>query len=228
MIYKPLIEIGELGTLRVSKLVNQNAVPLLSKHAVLRAKVGRRYYTTANLDLTASILYPRYSTLAFPDTIQHVNLRIDMVDFGGPDIDLRLIKHFGGNEFTWESCDITINVNSNAKIASGLENFKIYRAIAALTGFKVLLLKFEYERDQKASDAIQERYRLAMVQMGKDCTYQQILDSYGKVQAFLKTKLGPAHCQKHIDRHFLKFWPSQHKSAACPVEAAKAPGGGEV
>lgn len=224
MIYEPLIKIGDLGILRVSKLINQEAVPLLSKHAVLRANVGRRYLTVADLDLTASILWWRYPTLASPDTIQHVNFRIDMVSFGGPDLDLRLINYFGGNKIARESCDITINVNGSAKVPSRFENDKTYRAIATLIGFKVLLLRFEYERDLKESAAIQEKYGLAVVQMGIDHTYQQILERYGKALAFLKTTLGTAHCQKHIDRHFLRFRPSQYKIEDYPVETAKAPG----
>lgn len=223
IIYEPLIKIGELSILRVSKLINQEAVSLLSKRAVLRANVGRRYYTTANLDLTASILYPRYSTLATPDTIQHVNLRIDMVSFA-VDFDLRLINYFGGNAVTRKTCDITIFVNGNAEVPARLENDKTYRAIATLTGFKILLLSFEYERDLEECATIQEKYGLAVVQKGVNWTYRQILKRYEKALAFLTTTLGPAHCQKQIDRHFLGFRPSQYKIGDCPVAAAKASG----
>ena len=225
MIYKPLIRIGDLVILRVSKLVSQEAVPLLPKTAVLRANVGRRFLTSPNLDLTASILWPRYPALAVPDTFQYVNFRIDMASFG-VDFDLRLINYFGGNEITRETCDITIFVNGSAEIPSELEHNKTYRAIATLTGFKVLLLKFEYEVDPQESAAVQEKYGRALVQMGVNRKYRRILECYEKPLAFLKTTLGPADCQKHIDRHFLRFRPSQYKIGDCPVAAAKASGGG--
>lgn len=227
MIYRPLIRIGDLSILEVSKLVSQEAVPLLSKHGVLRVNVGRRYQTLVKIDppfdLTAGVTLSGRPTLIALDYIQHVNFRIDMVNWVGPDVDLRFINYFEGNKITRESCVITISVNEFAEVPPLLDINKTYCVIAALTGFKVLMLKLECETHAEAKAAIQKKYGLEVVQMGEERTGRLLLRRYEKVMTFLQTTLGPADFPNNVYRDSLRFRPVQYKTAQ--VAAAKASGG---
>lgn len=222
MIYQPLIEVGDLSILRVSKLVAREVISLLSKYAVFRVNVGRRYHPLIHLDLCAGITFSGNPTLTAPDYIQNVNFRIDMVNLVGPDFDLKFINYFGGDKIPRKSCIITISLNESAEVPSRLENDETYRAIANLTGFNVLVLKLECEGNGVAVAAILRRYGLGVVQMGEMSTGRLMVRSYAKILGFLQTTLGPAGYQKGIYQHALVFRPGQYKIGDRPMAGAKA------
>ena len=211
IIYEPLLKLGDLNILRVSKLVTQEATPLLSKHAVFRVNVGHRNITSVKLDLTASITMLGHSTLIAPDYIQHVTFRIDMVRFRGWGIDLKFVNYFGGKKIARKSCAITIFVDDWAHLPHSVERDKTYRAIANLTGFEVLLLGLECQKNAQEVAAILSRYGPRVVRIGGMMTGRFMLKSYGRVLGFLQTTLGPADFKEDIHQHSLVFRPSQYK-----------------
>lgn len=84
MIYEHLIEAGDLGILRISKLVNQEAFPLLSEVAILRVNEPcPTMLSRVTLALTGSVTLCGLFTLTPPDYIQHLDLRLNMVHSQG-------------------------------------------------------------------------------------------------------------------------------------------------
>lgn len=225
MIYKPLIKIGDLSILRVSKFVSQETITLLSKHAVLRLNVGRCYLPLINLDLFAGLTFLGHPIPTAPDYVQHVKFRIDMVNVVGPDFDVKFINYFGGNKIARKSCAITIELDGSAQLPNRLERDRTYRAIAALTRFEVLLLKLECQTNAEAVAAIIKRYGPEVIRMGEISTRRFMLGNYGKILGFLQTTLGPADFQQDTHQHYLGFRPSQYIIGDCPVAVAKGSGG---
>lgn len=93
MIYEHLIEAGDLGMLRISKLVNQEAFPLLSEVAILRINEPcPTMLSRVTLALTGSVTLCGLFTLTPPDYIQHLDLRLNMVHSQGFFINMKLMN----------------------------------------------------------------------------------------------------------------------------------------
>lgn len=219
MVYEPLIAAGDLRILTVSNLVNQEAVSLLSKVASLRVKLGRRNLCPVTLDLTATITLSGALTLMAPDYIQHVNFYLDKTSFAEPPTDPKLISWFSGNRITRESCNITITLAIYHSVPHQVGENQICQAIAALTGFKMLVLKLEHER---VEDTVRKVYGSARAHVFRASLHRYLLTGYERLFAFLQTTLGPGQFQRNVDRHFLRFWPRENKAGDCLMAAQRA------
>ena len=211
LVYEPLIEAGDLSILRVSKLVSREALPLLSQVAILRLDLGRPMRSSVTPNLTASITSSGLLTPIAPDYIQNVNLRLNMTSCYGPRVDPRFIYSFSGNTITRKSCSITIFLGTFAAKPYG-SDYEAYKAIAAMVGFKILLLKLERERNvnwEAYMFRIHEPGTAIKMIMGS----RRILieQDYKRVSAKLETTLGPADFNVEDYVRFLRFQPSQYK-----------------
>lgn len=222
MVYAPLIATGDLSVMTVSKLISQEAVSLLSKVACLRIKLGCPNLCPVTIDLSATITLSGSLTLIAPEYIQHVDFHLNMATLGGPPIDPKLISCFSGNRITRKSCSITITLAIHQIVPYQLGNDETYRAIAALTGFKYLVLKLEHERIADHDDSLLRLYGSARVNGFNAYLHQWLLSYYERFFAFLQTTLGPADFQREVKWHHLGFWPSEYKAGDCLVAAAKA------
>lgn len=211
MVYEPLIQAGDLSILRVTKLVSQEAVPLLSKVAILRVDTEHPYRSSLLLHLNAITVSPGLMTLIAPDYIQHVNLRLNLARVTSSPIDPKLIFYFSGNTVPRKSCTITIILGTYASIPTRLERHETYQAIAALTGFKVLSLQLERERNADHDAFLVRTYGPRTANQVRTASLRQLLSvEYKKVSAFLHTTLGPAEFKQDRHVHLLRFWPSQY------------------
>ena len=215
MIYEPLIQAGHLSILRVSKLVSHEAVPLLSKVAILRVSIERPNRNSLALNLNATIMSSGLMTPIAPDYIQHVNLRLNLARATRPPIDPKLIFCFSGNTITRKSCIITIILGIYASVPNRLERHGTYQAIATLTGFKVLSLQLERERNADHDAFLLRTYGPVTANEVRTASLRQLLsEDYERVSAFLHTTLGPAEFKEDRHVHLLRFWPSQYSVAS--------------
>lgn len=219
MVYEPLIEAGDLSVVRVSKLVSQEAVPLLSKVARLRISLGHPNLSPVTLYMTASITLSGHLTLIAPDYIQHLEFHLNMPDFPLFAVDTKLIYCFSGNRIARKSCKITINLGVYRHIPRHLEEKETYRVIAALTGFKIVTLKLENQRDIVHDTYMLERYGRLPMKVENSVAHSDLLEAYEQVLGFLTVTFGPAKFNKSVDGHFLEFWPRKYQ-AEDGIEAA--------
>ena len=210
MVYKPLIQDGDLCILRVSKLTNQEAVPLLSKVASLRVNLGRSSKngdSKVTLPLTAEITLSGTLTLTAPDYIQHIDLRLDMtarVTSTSPigTGDTNLIASFTGYKITRKSCKITVKFGTLGPIPYSGEK-DAYKFIAALTGFMVLTLRLDYTRNGDRADSLSRRLAVS----ARFQKVSMLWEDYETVSKMLQDTLGPATLDSSVVGHCLKFSP---------------------
>ena len=210
MIYKPLIQAGDLRILRTSKLINQEAVPYLSEVAKLRVNLGRSSInggSKVTLALTAEITLSGALTLIAPYYIQHIELRLDLITRPSTRIDTKLIACFTGNKITRKSCKITVKFSLLGPIPYNLDENKTYQVIAALTGFMVLTLRLEYRRDAAYEDSLLRR--ISVLPLFN--TASMLFGYYETVSTFLHDNLGPAILNRSVGGHCLKFSPLVHQ-----------------
>ena len=212
MVYEPLIEAGDLSVVRVSKLVSQEAVPLLSKVARLRISLGHPNLSPVTLDLTASITLSGRLTLIAPDYIQHLEFHLNMPMIPLFPVDTKLIYCFSGNRIARKSCKITINLGTYRHIPRQLEENETYRVIAALTGFKLLTLKLENQRDAEQDPYMLGRYCRLPMRFENNVMHSVLLEGYEQILGFLTVTLGPAKFNKSVDGHSLEFWPRKYEA----------------
>lgn len=211
MIYKPLINAGDVSILRVSKLVSQEAVPLLSSIAYLRVNIGSHCIRPVTFNLTADIASSGHVTLTAPEHIQHVEFYINMADRTRLPLDPKLIHCFSGNMVTRKTCVITIVLGSYTPVPHKIKDDEIYRAISALTGFRDLFLILEHERDAIRHARILRRYgRPQSIEVTRMMHRFHLYD-YETVVGFLTLTLGPAEFNKSIDGHFIGFMPRKYE-----------------
>ena len=204
MIYEPLIQAGDLGLLRVSKLVNQEAVAYLKKVAILRVYLGRPVISRVALPLTAKITLYGILKLTAPDYIQHLELRIELTTPSRFTIDAKLIQCFTGKEVARKTCKITIRFGKLGPNPPRIAENEVYRGIAALTGFEVLVLKLVYRADTAYLASLRRRN-------GRRIPPTLISTDYDKVVEFLTKTLGPAVFDNRLNRDCLRFRPSAYR-----------------
>lgn len=206
MIYKPLIQAGDLSILRVSKHISQDAVPLLSSVAILRVTIGRKFSSDVTLPLTATISLSGVLTLTAPNVIQNLNLRIDLAPIVEYPVNAGLIQCFGGSQIARGSCHIIMRFGVFGLIPTSAEIFKIYEWIAALTGFKKLTLKLEYFIKDILGDPTSDG--LATTQL---ILQKMLLEDCDEISEYLMQTLGPAKVNDTPNGRCLSFLPRDHK-----------------
>ena len=207
IVFEPLIQAGDLGILRVSKLINQEAVSLLSKVAVLRINSNRRINRQMTIALTAKITLYGDLTLAAPDYIQNLEICLDMVRRPGFPVNTKLIHYFMGNQIPRRSCKITILFGVLGPVPKPLEENTTYRVIANLTGFRSLTLKFEYYDDEIYKAAMLRRMNPLLITDDPALTRKALLMPYKELSNFLASSLGPAKLNDSLGEPYLSFKP---------------------
>ncbi len=211
LIYEPLIEAGDLSISRVSKLVSQEALSLLSRVAILRLDLGRPRRNSMNPSMTASITSSGFLTPIAPDYIQNVDFRLNMTSCYGPRVDPRLIYCFSGNTITRKSCCITIFVGTVAA-KPYRSDYETYNAIGALTSFKVLLLKLERETGAWEAFVMKNREPRRAIKFIMGSRRMPLEEDLKRISAKLETTLGPADFNQGDHSRFLRFQPSHYKA----------------
>lgn len=206
MIYRPLIQAGDIDILCVSKLVSQEAVPLLSSVATLRVILGCPISGKVTLPLTAKITLSGLFTFAAPNYIQNLDLLIDLVPLAGVSINAGLIQCFGGSQIARRSCQITIILGVSGLLPPTLEERKSYKAMADLTGFKTLTLKLEINKDNSIGDPASRRLESTPL-----ITQAILLFACDGLSLYLAQTLGPAKVNDSSNGRYLSFQPSDYQ-----------------
>lgn len=207
MIYRPLIQAGHISILCVSKLVNHEAIPLLSSVATLRANVGYLVSSEVTVPLTANITFSGLLTFAAPNYIQNLDLRIDLVPRVRFSINAGLIQCFGGSQVARRSCQITITLGVSGFLLPTPEEGKTYDAIADLTGFKTLTLKLEFHKDISTEDpALRRSDTIPFI------TQAKVLNAYDYLTWYFAKTLGPAKFEYSSNGRYLSFQPNAYNS----------------
>lgn len=205
MIYRPLIQAGDIDILCVSKLVSQEAIPLLSV-ATLRFIFGCPISSKVTFPLTAKITLSGLSTFAAPSYIQNLDLRIDLVALEGFSIHAGLIQCFGGSQVARRSCQITIIFGVSGLLPPTLEERKSYKAMADLTGFKTLTLKLEINKDNSIGDPALRRLESTPL-----ITQAILLFACDGLSLYLAKTLGPAKVNDSSNGRYLSFQPRDYQ-----------------
>ena len=220
MIYEPLIQAGHLSVLRVSKLLNQETVPYLSKVASLRLNLGNSVYSQARdkvqkqiLALRVEVTLSDHLTLIAPGYIQNLELRLNMVEENQADynIDQRFIECFRGNTIPRKSCKITVKFGALGPIRGPMKWNEAYLAIATLTGFEILTLRLEFVGDARHEATMLRNHGLEPRLHFHGLSREKLRMYYRTVHDFLAVTLGPAEYCIFTAEHCLKFQPSVHQ-----------------
>ena len=206
MIYRPLIQAGDISILCVSKLVSQEAVPLLSSVATLRVILGCPLSGKVTLPLTAKITLSGLFTFAAPSYIQNLDLLIDFVPHVGVSINAGLIQCFGGSQIARRSCQITIILGVSGLLPPTLEERKTCKAMADLTGFKTLTLKLEINNNYSIGDPALRRLDTNPLIM-----QALVLRPHDDFSLDLAKTLGPAKVNDSSKGRYLSFQPSDYQ-----------------
>lgn len=208
MIFEPLIQAGDLSILRVSKLINQEAVSLLSKVAILRINnLNRRTNGQMTIALAAQITLYGDLTLMAPDYIQNLDICLDMVRRPGLPVNTKLVQYFSGNQIARRSCKITILFGILGAVPKPLGENTTYRVIASLTGFKSLTLKLEYYEDEEYEAAMLRRMNPLLITDEPNLTHKALLRDYKDVSEYLAFFLGHAKLNDIRGEPYLSFKP---------------------
>ena len=205
IIFEPLIQAGDLSILRVSKFINQEAVSLLKKVAILRINKKRPGMHQTTIALTAKITEYGDLTWTAPDYIQNLDICFDIVRRSGFRVNKEFIRYFAGNQIARRSCKITILFGFLGPVPNPLEEDTTYRVIASLTGFRFLTLKFEY------SEVPMLRIINTMVTDDPDLIRKALSRDYKQVSGFLARDLGPAKLNDSLGEPYLSFKPRAFK-----------------
>ena len=211
IVFEPLIQNGDLSILRVSKLINQETVSLLSKIAILRINLNRQANRQITITLTAKITLYGNLTLTAPDYIQNLDICLDMLRRPGFPVNTKLIQYFSGKQIARRSCKITILFGILGPVPKPLRENTTYRVIASLTGFKSLTLKLEYYEDEKYEAAMLRRMDPLLITDDPDLTHRALLRDYKEVSEFLSLNLGPANLNDGLGEPYLSFEPRAFK-----------------
>ena len=208
MIYKPLLQAGDLSILRVSKFVSKEAASQLSKAAIFRINLGCPRSSEVTFMLTAHVTLSGVLTLMAPDYIQHLDLRLDLIAAAKFPIDSRLISLFTGDGITRQSCKVTFTVALWGPSRLRLTGNAASRAISALTGFRILTLRIEHGRDADDEAKMMKTFGLKSPwKPFKGLARRKLATDYKTLCDFLTVTLGRALIENNADKHCLTFWP---------------------
>ena len=208
LIFEPLIQAGDLSILRVSKLINQEAVSLLSKGAIFRInnlKKGTNDRMT--IAVAAKITLSGELTLSAPDYIQNIDVCLDMVRRPGFPVNTKLLQYFSGNQVARRSCKITILFGVLGAVPKPVGENKTYQVISSLTGFSFLTLKLEYYEDKEYEAAMLRRMNPLLITDEPYLTHKALLRDYKDLSEYLAFFFGHAKLNDSRGEPYLSFKP---------------------
>ena len=217
IIFEPLIQAGDLSILRVSKLMNQEAVLLLKKVAILRLNISGSdiYQTETTIALTATITLYGDLTLTAPEYIQNLDICLNMNRRTGPGLNTILVKYFSGNQIARRSCKIRIFFGPTGPLREPLHKSAAYKAIASLTGFRFLTVKLVYfvnlcyeEAVLRSKNPLLETDDPDVLYKFMGMCYQQV---HKRISNFLEIYLGPSKLNDSLEGPYLSFEPRAFK-----------------
>ena len=211
MIFEPLIQAGDLSILRVSKLINQEAVSLLKKVAILRMNLNTRDVYETTMTLTAKMTPYGDLTYTAPDYIQNLDICLNHVRWTGPQVITRLLEYFSGNQIARRSCKITMFFPYCGPLLKLPHKSAVYRVIAGLTGFRFLTLKLVYYINEPYETAVLRHKNALPTTDDPNRKYKFLSQSYKQVSNFLATSLGPAKLKDSLGEPYLSFEPRAFK-----------------
>ena len=135
-IYRHSITAGNLGILRISKTVNEEASQLLSKYAVLRVNAGfvdRTNWSDLGPGAEVSIQRVEFRLNESPDALPY---------------DYDVIARFANRQVVRESCIVTINYGKDGSAPYHIERSLLFLSLGALTGFKSVVVRMVVERHE--------------------------------------------------------------------------------
>lgn len=196
MVYRHSVAAGNLGILRISKLVNEEASQFLSTHAAFRVNLGFVNSTDwAQVDYGPAL------------SAQHVEFRLNTSPDALP-FSIDIISGFTGNKIIRESCLVTINYGKEGSATGNIHNLRLYLELYHLRGFKKLVVKIVIER-YKVSDfeglLTEEDFLETFPYDTRLLSHHR--KSYENVRSFLEIGLGPAKFDDSVDGHCLEFHP---------------------
>ena len=195
-IYQHSIAAGNLEILRTSKLVNEEASELLSKHAVFRVILG--FVDRVNWADLGSVPL---------SSVQHVELRLSTGP-GALPFNLDVVSGFAGNQITRESCIVILNYGKEGSAPYNIKRHRLYLQLARLNGFKSLIIKIVIERYDAAEFEglfTEEQLREIFPYESRLLTHHE--KSYERVRKFLECSLGPGKFDNSVEGHHLEFHP---------------------
>ena len=195
-IYRRSIAAGYLIILSLSKLVNEEASELLSKHAILRVNLGFVNRTNWSQLGSASVA-----------TVRHLDLRLNTSPHGALPFNIDVISGFFDKQILRESCVVTTDYGKEGS-APNLDHSILYQQLARLTGFQKLVFKIVLER----YEAAEFKGILTEEDFREVFPYDERLlsnhrESYVKVKRFLKPTMGPGKFDDSVEGHCLEFHP---------------------
>ena len=211
MIFEPLIQAGDLSILRVSKLINQEAVSLLKKVAILRMNLNRMDVYETAMTLTAKMTPYGDLTYTAPDYIQNLDICLNHVRWTGPQVVTRLLEYFSGNQIARRSCKVTIFLAYCGPLLKLPHKSAVYRVIAGLTGFGFLTLKLVYYISGSYETAVLRHKNALPKTDDPHRKYKFLSQSYKQISNFLATYLGPAKLNDSLGEPYLSFEPRAFK-----------------
>ncbi|KAL9133368.1 MAG: hypothetical protein Q9175_005451 [Cornicularia normoerica] len=195
-IYRHSITAGNLGILRISKTVNEEASQLLSKHAVLRVNAGFVDRTNwSDLGPGAEV------------SIQRVEFRLNESSDALP-YDYDIITRFAHRQVVRESCIVTINYGKDGSAPYHIERSLLFLSLGTLTGFKSVVVRVVVERHDASEFEgflTEEKFRDIFPYDSRLVSHHK--ESYQNVQLFLELSLGPAKFDCSVEGHYLEFHP---------------------
>ena len=208
MIYKPLIQSGNISILRVSKLVNMEVVPYLSKMGTFRIPLGDHDHERIVIPRVTGIFSFGTMTLAAPDCIQKLDIILDIRSRTIPTIDTQLIRMFGGKEILRKSCYITVKFGILGPIRHLLAKDEFYDALSTLTGFETLTLWLEDHKDDGEMGMLKTT---TTTDLDRRSPFASCKEHYHRIFEVISRTLGPAQLPTRFDRDGLTFCPRKYK-----------------
>ena len=209
-VYLELIAAGELGCLTTCKLVKEELTPLIPK-LIFRVDLGFANGTRTG-DLAPGA----------EKSIQRLKLHIHTGEEALP-FDIDVIKLFAGTRVVRESCVVTLDYGVEGLPPYYLEHSPLYHCLAALTGFKTVVVKIVVGRRTfgEIEGLLTEADFLRIFKYDSNALSRSHKRSYSKVHRFLRRTLGPGMFHDSVEGHCLVFHPG-----AIPTWCAHASGFG--
>ena len=220
LVYGTLIAAGDLSIMRTNKFVHDEAVKLLTTHAVLRVFLGYADRTSSVLvPMKASVSLKESITIYASPVIQRIELNFesamsfDRLSFRS-NVCTGLITCFRGRYIARKSCIIYLELGlcDATPREWTFSEVRAWIAIANLTGFKTLTLKILRKEDLAYEEASPFQWRRVQIPVKKVDAYEIIYSTLGTA---FSTTLGPAtFCRSPTSGDFLEFHPSEFKPSS--------------
>ena len=217
IIFEPLIQAGDLSILRVSKLMNQEAVLLLNKVAILRLDISGSaiYQTETTIAVTAKIDLCGRLTLTGPDYIQNLDICLTVDRHCGLGLNTKFVKYFSGNQIARRSCNIKIFFGLTGPFPHPIHRSTNYKVIASLSGYRFLTLKLVHFVNETYEAAVLRSKNPLLMTDDPDSPYKWMGMGYKQVHKqisnFLEAYLGPAKLNDSLEGPYLSFEPRAFK-----------------